>query len=53
MHDDSVLVMGGRKTGDAHMFGAVIDELLVDLVAHDEHPFLDADIAQGLDSSRV
>ena len=49
VHDDGVLVMRRGKARHAHVFRAVIDELLVNLVAHDEHALLDADVAERLD----
>src|SRR5262249_53086603 len=51
MHDYSMLVMRLRKAGHAGMLRAVIDQLLINFVAHDEHVLLHANIAQSLDLS--
>src|SRR5258708_24781793 len=42
MNDDGVLEMRGRKTRDAFYFRAVVKQVLINFVAHDEHFFLDA-----------
>src|SRR6266852_8301094 len=41
VHDDGVLEMGGRKAGNALMFGAVVEQVLVNFVAHYEDALFD------------
>ena len=49
MHDDRVLEVRGREAGDALGGRAVVEEVLVDFVAHDEDVLLDADVAEGFE----
>ena len=49
VHDDGVLLMRRRKAGHALDFRAVIKQVLVNLVAHDEHVLLNADVPERLD----
>ena len=46
--DDGVFLMRGRKTGDALDLRAIVKQMLVNLVAHDEHVFLHANVAERL-----
>ena len=48
VNDDGVLVMRRRKTGDALHLRAIVKQMLVNLVAHDEDVFLHADVAERL-----
>src|ERR1039457_2624054 len=43
VHDDGVLEVSRRKAGDALDGRAVVKEVLIDFVAHDEDPLLYAD----------
>src|SRR5262249_12679887 len=46
VNENRLLVMRLRKTGNTDVFSAVIDELLINLVAHDQDTLLDADVTQ-------
>ena len=48
MDDDGVLLVCGRKTRDAFYRRSIVKQVLVNFVTHDEHAFLDADVADGL-----
>ena len=50
--DDGVLLVRGRKAGHALVHRAVVEQMFVDFVAHDEHALLDADVAERLDLFR-
>ena len=52
MHHDRMLEMLWRKTGDTFVHGTVIEQMFVNLVAHDEHSLFHADIAQSFDFVR-
>src|SRR6266404_1054941 len=45
MNDDSVIVMRRRKTCDALMGSAIVKQMFVNLVAHDEHALFNANIS--------
>ena len=47
--DNRVLVMRRREARHALVLGAVVKQLLVNLVTHDEHAFLHADVAERFD----
>src|ERR1035441_6747885 len=49
VHDDGVLEVRRGEAGDALDGRAVVEQVLVDLVAHDEHALLHADVAEGFD----
>ena len=46
---DGVIQMRLRKAGNADVLGSVIDQLFVNLVAHDQYPAFDTDVAQGFE----
>jgi len=52
VHDDGVRLVLPGKPGDAGELGSVVKELFVNVVAHDQHAFLDADVAERLDFIR-
>jgi len=47
--DDGVLEMRRREAGDAFDPGAIVEQMLVNFIAHDEDAFFDADVAEGFD----
>lgn len=49
VHDNGVVVMSLGEAGDAGVGGTIVNEFLVNFVAHDEHAFFDADVAEGFD----
>src|SRR5436305_10958873 len=48
MDDNRVLVVSWGKAGHAFMFGSIVEEVLVDLIAHDENTFVHANISERL-----
>jgi len=50
--DNGVFVMGRRKAGDAFMGRAVVKQMLVNFVAHDEDAFFDANVAESFNFFR-
>ena len=47
--DDSVFLVRWREAGDTPVYRAIVKQVLINFVAHDEYTLLNADIAKRLD----